>query len=407
MKDPMLESAGLTLDISPDGTVTEPILNAERIAREAPSLAISVSGDPELGPYPGERRSSPSKYKSIELSPAFEDDKSRPEHPMTARGKLMHAAVETGNDDGLEPEEVELVEKCRKALIMIRPKNAVIRKEVKFPILGSDYGFVDELILAGNSAIIVDHKFGQNRQEAAETNPQGIGYAIGILRSFPYLQDVRVFFLYPRLDIIDMATFRRSDLPRLIARIRLLKLRHDAATPESCVYSDDTCGYCRHLAGCPTAAKALLPIATRYAQTHQLPAPVDDLASLADPDRWAALLRAAPVLEATADSIRRHGVEFAKAGGVIPGFDLISVAGKRTITSPQLAHEIATSRFGISPESFLRAVKVSASDLLDLAKESAPRGKKGARAQELEDALRDAGALSMGTEHHQLRKSKS
>ena len=40
-------------------------------------------------------------------------------------------------------------------------------------------------------------------------------------------------------------------------------------------------------------------------------------------------------------------------------------------------------------------------------KETAPRGQKGKRAQELEDRLRDAGVLTVGSDFYQLRKVKS
>ena len=365
--------------------------------------------------YAGERRSSPSKYKSIELSPAYEEDKTRDEHPLTVRGKIMHKAVETGDDSELEEDEVPLVAMCRQARAQIVPPKATVRREIKFPVIGSDYGFVDELALLGSSGILIDYKFGFNRQEEAETNPQVQGYALGILRTFPYIQKVDVYLLYPRLDIVDMATFSREDIGRISARIMAIKRAHDVAKPATCRWSENTCTYCRHLVDkstgvvCPVAGPKLLPIATRYAESHAMPLPDLDFASVVDPNHWRALLSAAPVFESVADSIKRHAKEFVQTSGVeIPGYDLTVVSGKRTITSPQLAHEIATSeKFGITYENFLRATKVSAKDLLDLAKETAARGKKGLRAQELEDALRDAGALSVGADYYQLKKTKA
>jgi hypothetical protein len=358
--------------------------------------------------YPGERRSSPSKYKSIEISPAYEEDKTRDEHPLTLRGKIMHAAVETGDDTQLLDEERPLVANCRDVRSKIVPANATVRREIKFPIIGADYGFIDEMALTGNRAILIDYKFGFNRQEAAETNPQVQAYALGILRTFPYLTQVDVYLLYPRLDLVDMATFTRGDIQQIAARIMAIKRAHDVATPATCRYNDNTCVYCRFLPSCPTAQKKLLPIATRYAETHDLPLPDLALIESLTPDQRSRLLAAAPVFEAVADSIKRHMLEFVQQSGEeIPGYDLTLVSGKRSVTSPAIAHEIATEKFGITHQDFLRAVKVSAKDLLDLAKETAARGKKQARAQELEDALRDAGALTVGADHHQLRKSKS
>jgi hypothetical protein len=187
-----------------------------------------------------------------------------------------------------------------------------------------------------------------------------------------------------------------------------IKKAHDVATPATCRYNDTTCLYCKHLPTCPTAAKMLLPIATRYGESHATPLPNLDFTTISDPDTWARLLSAAPTFEAVADSIRRHAKEFRIQTGIeIPGYDLTTVSGRRTISNPTLAHEIALEKFGITNEAFLRAVKVSAPDLLELAKETAPRGKKGLRVQEFEDALRDAGVLSVGPDYPQLKKSKS
>lgn len=410
MTDPTPTAAGCTLVANADCSVMEVVV--DNPIRNIVSGKTRITDDLPVS-YPGEKRSSPSKYKSIELSPAYEEDKTRDEHPLTLRGKIMHAAVETGDDSKLEEDEVPLVAMCRDVRSKIVPKNATVRREIRFPVIGADYGFIDELALLASSAIVVDYKFGFNKQEDAETNPQVQGYALGILRTFPYVQKVDVYLLYPRLDVVDMATFKREDMGRISARIMAIKRAHDVATPATCRWSESTCTYCRHLVDaktgvvCPTAGPKLLPIATRYAESHATPLPNLDFDSVVDPNHWRELLAAAPVFESVADSIKRHAKEFVQSSGMeIPGYDLTLVSGKRTISSPQLAHEIATGKFGITYDDFLRAVKVSAKDLIDLAKETAPRGKKGLRAQEFEDALRDAGALSVGADYHQLKKTK-
>ena len=104
----------------------------------------------------------------------------------------------------------------------------------------------------------------------------------------------------------------------------------------------------------------------------------------------------APLLEATADSIKRHALDFRlEHGGEIPGYELRSRSGKKRIVNAPMAWEEA-KKLGVSQEEFLRCVDVRASDLADAAAEHAPRGKKGSVKQTLEDALRDAGALEIG-----------
>lgn len=405
MNDPVIEAANCELVPSADGSVMEVR------AKETPIERLVAKGTPDEDhplAYPGERRLSPSKYRSCEISPAYQSDPTQPEHPLTTRGKVMHAALETGDDSKLEEGEHELVTLCRTAEERLIPAKAKRFRELRFPIVGSDYGFADLTAIHGSIGYVIDYKFAFNKQEDAETNPQVQAYALGLMSAFSYLTEVHIYLLYPRLDIVDSAIIVRGDLPRIRARLMAIKKRHDIATPATCKYHESTCTWCRHLATCPTAAKALLPIATRYAESHELPVPEYDFAGVTDPDQWARLMRAAPVFEAVSDSIKRHAVEFCKEqGNVIPGYDLTKVSGKRSIVSPALAHEIATGEFGITTENFLRAVKVSASDLLDVVKDTAPRGQKGKRAQELEDRLRDAGVLSVGGSFYQLRKLNS
>lgn len=422
MTDAFTAASGCKLLSNADGSVMEvvpieydvvsgSIVEVKSRVSNLVSGATKITDDLPVS-YPGERRSSPSKYKSIEVSPAYEEDKTRPEHPMTARGKVMHKAVETGDDKDLVEDEFEWVQKCRDVREKLVPANATVKREIRFPIIGADYGFVDELALLPNYGIVIDYKFGQNKQEDAETNSQVQAYALGILRTFPYLARVDVYLLYPKLDIVDMATFTRADISRIAARIMAIKKAHDVATPATCRYNDSTCVYCKHLVSngsiCPVAGKKLLPIAQRYAGSHSMALPVLDFSLITKPEDWARLLEAAPVFEAVADSIKRHAKEFRiTTGEEIPGYDLTTVSGKRTITNPILAHEIVTTKFGVTNEAFLRAVKVSAADLCDLAKESAPRGQKGKRAQEMEDTLRDAGVLTVGSDYQKLSKSKS
>lgn len=431
MIDPVTEAANCELVSSPDGSVTEVVVKPDPIKEvqavtcagvresanvqaaiqhiaDAPHRNAVVTIERPLTTYPGEKRLSPSKYRSCEISPAYEGDPTQPEHPLTVRGKVMHAALETGDDSKLEAGEHELVDMCRTAEAALIPAKATRFREMRFPIVGADYGFADLVAISGDVGYVLDYKFAFNKQEDAETNPQVQAYALGLASSFTYLTKIHVDLLYPRLDIVDSATFTRSDLPRIRARIMAIKKRHDIATPATCKYHESTCTWCRHLATCPTAAKALLPIATRYGESHATPLPNIDFAAITDPNQWARLLQAAPVFEAVADSIRRHAQEFCKEhGDSIPGYTLTEVSGKRSIVSPALAHEIASGEFGITTENFLRAVKVSATDLLDIAKETAPRGQKGKRAQELEDRLRDAGVLTVGSDFYQLRKVKS
>ncbi len=357
---------------------------------------------------PKERRSSPSKYRSVELSPAFVQDPSRPEHPTTAEGKLLHRALETGDLRGLTENQLRLVGMCSDYVNSVLPQGTVRKHEVRFPIVGQDYGFGDLIGLKGNKGWYVDYKFGFNKQEDVEVNPAAQAYALGMLTVFPYLTSVECHYLYPRLEEVSVGAFKQTDVPRIIARITAIKERHSAATPETCKYHEDTCVYCTHLGKCPVAARALLPLAQKYADTHDMDVPVvPDLSTITDPAVWARIYRGLPALEALVGSIKRHALEFRQESGIeIPGTALREKKGARAILSPLGAWEVA-KEFGVSQEAFLGACSVSVPDLITEVRALAPRGKKDAVEQQLECKLSDAGVLTSGPSSWHLARSKT
>lgn len=382
------------------GDVMEVVPTTESMNKLAPVI--------QAGKPVQERRSSPSKYRSVELSPAFVQDPSRPEHPTTAEGKLLHRALETGDLRGLTENQLRLVGMCSDYVNRILPQGTTRKHEVRFPIVGSDYGFGDLIGLKGNKGWYIDYKFGFNKQEDVEVNPAAQAYALGMLTVFPYLASVECHYLYPRLEEVSVGTFTRQDMPKIIARITAIKERHSAATPETCKYHEDTCVYCVHLGKCPTAAKALLPLAQKYAGTHDMDVPVvPDLSAIRDPETWARIYRGLPALEALVGSIKRHALEFRQESGIeIPGTTLREKKGARAILSPLGAWEVA-KEFGVSQEAFLGACSVSVPDLITEVRALAPRGKKDAVEQQLECKLSDAGVLTQGTSSWHLARSKT
>lgn len=356
---------------------------------------------------PATKRSSPSKYRSIELSPAFKADESRDEHPLTAEGKVMHRALETGDDRGLTETQLRLVNMCRSYVEATLPAKAKRLHEVRFPIMDQDYGYGDLVALLGVKGWYIDYKFGFNKQEDAEVNPAAQAYVLGMLTVFPYLNEVEVHYIYPRLEEVSTHTFTRADIPRIIGHIKAIKLRHDKATPETCKYHEDTCIYCTHLGVCPTAGRVLLPVAQRYASTHEMDLPVvPDLSTVTNPETWGRLFRGVGAIEALATSIKRHALEFRQNTGIeIPGTVLKEKKGNRKILSPLAAWEVA-KKFDITQEQFLQACDVGVPDLMKAARDNAPARQKGAAEQKLEFALADAGVLTRNDSSWYLARVK-
>lgn len=355
------------------------------------------------------KRASPSKYKNLELSPAFEQDPNRPEHPITAEGIACHRALETGDDRGLEPNQLRMVEACRDLQAALIPEGAVVRHELRFEnIVDGDPGIADLVALKGDRAWILDWKFAFNPQTPVPDNPAAQAYVLAVFTTFPYLRTVDVYYAYPRLDEVSHHQFRRSDCERIVARLRLIKERHNTATPETCTYHDSTCGYCKHLATCPTAARKLLPLATAYNETHDavaLPA-IGDYGSVTDPQKMGRLYSLARVLEDAASSIRHHTLVMYRDQGIeIPGVAVRTRRGKISIDVPTMAWDIA-QRHGITKDEFLSACSVNASTLAEHVYQKTEKGKAAAK-QKFLDELLDSGAATRGEDTEYLAKAST
>jgi len=354
------------------------------------------------------KKSSPSRYKDIEICPAFEADPNRPEHPITAEGTLIHNALETGDYRGLDENQTRLAEMCRDFCDAVIPADAIRKNELVLPSVLGDKGRCDLAAIRGNEAWLIDYKMGYNLQTPVRENPAAQAYVLGLFETFPYLGTVHAHYLYPRVDHVDSWTYRKRDCPQIIARLVAVKERNSTATPETCRYVPETCVYCVHLGKCPTAARELLPLARKYNEAHEgevLPE-IPDFSAVSDPHAWARLLNVAPVLEAMSESIRHHAREFRlNTGAEIPGWSMRTRKGKATILAPLTAWTVA-KQHGVTQEQFLATCTVSAAQLLAAVKENAPKGQKEKQAKALENELCDAGALELGQETQYMGKDK-
>lgn len=358
---------------------------------------------------------SPSKLKALEICPSFLDDPNREVHAITLQGTRCHEALDSGNDADLTEEELRWVKMCREHTLNFVGER---HREVKLDILGGIWGYADLVIVdrLARAATLIDYKFGNNAQEDVETNPAAQAYVLGIFQKWPDVDEVLVHYLYPRREEISAHRFYRADVPRIRLRIETIVARVEHAS----LFSGrelglglnpvpDNCQYCGRKATCLALHKMVLPIATRYAERKELAVPQGDFSLVKNPEDWSRLLAYAPVLEAMADSIKRHALEFREQSGVeIPGYELRSRQGRKTITNAEIAYKklVVEGGANISHEEFLRCVEVSPKKLADCISENSPRGQKGKDIANAENLLRDAGVLEVGGETFFLARSR-
>lgn len=370
--------------------------------------------------YPPQRRS-PSKLKSLELSPLFVDDPNQEVHPITAEGTLMHEALETGDDSKLTTDQAALVEKCRTYTSDLRKDYPYEKNELELSILGMR-GFADKVMFDTHynrkgwqpkKAVLVDYKFGFSAQEPVETNPAAQAYVLGIFESVPSVGQIEVVYLYPRRDEVSQHVYTRKDVAWIRLRLTTILARCDeAAKTGQCSPHTSTCEYCVRRGSCPQLHAMVLPIATRYAASGLNKAVAElgvevqtfDPSLIHDPATMSKALAVASVLEKWTDSVKFHAQKLREEGAEIPGYEWVQRVGKRSLVNPKLVLETVEGR--VSHEQLLQCMEIKLKPLLDAAAENAPRGKKGLVKQQLEDELRDKGLLEVGADSYYLKRSK-
>ena len=350
---------------------------------------------------------SPSKLKALEICPGFQPDEGAEVHAITLAGTRCHEALDSGDDAALNDEERGWIRMCREYVADLETEDSCTEKEARLEIMDGVWGFVDCAVCHRGQGVIdlVDYKFGLSSQEDAETNPAAQAYVLGLFELFNWCHTVHVHYLYPRREEISKATYTRADVPRLRLRIQTIVERVKAGDSFNPV--PDNCQYCGRKATCQALHRLVLPIATRYAERKELEVPEGDFSLVKSPEQWSRLLAYAPVLEAMADSIKRHALEFREqTGQEIPGYEMRARKGKGKILNPQIAYEVA-NKHGLTHEAFMACVEVSAAQLRKAAEEVAPKGQKAKFASAFEGELRDAGALEVGAESYFLGRARA
>lgn len=352
---------------------------------------------------------SPSKLKYLEMCPAYQDDPHKEVYAATERGTQCHKAMETFELGGLDDEQKRWVNMCQeyRAHALPGPVNNWPVREAKLEAIPEVWGYADEYNIFGNTCHLFDWKFGSWSQEDVSTNPQTQAYVLGIWNKHPEVDTVHCHWVYPVREEISRHTYRRgADYAKIKLRLETIVARCSATAVKACPNAD-VCTWCGNKAVCPALHRMVLPVATRYADGHALALPqVPSFDLVKDPVEMSRLLDWAPILEKTAESIKRHALEMRlKDGQEIPGYDLRSRQGKSRILNAELAFEKAQDFMDLP--TFMRAVDVSAAELKKLAGENAPRGEKAKRGQALMDSLQDAGVLQVGGESQFLTKTKT
>ena len=364
----------------------------------------------ENHPSPDDRphaQHSPSALAAKEICPGYKSDST----PSKAsdEGTRCHLALETGDDTGLDPEQLQIVGMCRDYVAGVEADvrahgDLRVMREVRLKIAGGlTFGTADHVIVSGGgvNADLIDFKFGRNPVADAEVNVQMQCYALGLLELIPTLRVVRVHILLPRRDEVSTAHYTRADETRLRLRIETIIAR--CSVPEPALNPTDGCLWCARKGECAALHNHALKIASGYSDELVLPDEVHP-SRISDPATMSRALIVSRVLEKWCESVRHHALQMRLSGVEIPGHELRARSGTRRITDPLAAWAVVRDR--VAPDQFIACCDVSLPKLEETVAESAPRGGKTKAKQSLCESLIEVGAYEAGGETNYLARTR-
>lgn len=303
----------------------------------------------------------------------------------------MHAAIERGYYDALDPEQLSQVQKCVDFLTPLESCANVVHRELRLDIdLGKHktFGTADRVILKNNKAFLVDFKFGRLSVVPAEKNLQAMSYTVGIFQRFPDISEVTCYFLLPRRDEVTTHTFDRRLLDTYVST--LAKLFDEVTKKNPKRTPCKACEYCAKLVKCPAVVK---DIETAIKPEGLVLPDKADPATMSPEvlDQWA--LPFARIIESWCKQVKDRSKQLLVEGVEFEHHKLGSRAAKTKVNGTvNDVWEVVQGM--LTMENFLPACSLSVSQLKKAVRAIAPRGEKDNAETMLVTKLRSAGLVS-------------
>ena len=252
---------------------------------------------------------------------------SEPPSPDAEEGTRLHAAVATGNADGLDAEQADLVRQCTEYLAALVERTGLdhVSYEQPLSILDSDgkeitHGTADIVATSPDHperCAIVDWKFGRVPVEAPATNLQLAAYALGAMQMFG-ASECEASIYQPRIGRHVCHVF--ADPASIQGNLRAIV---DAATGGAMVLNpgEAQCRYCLARSTCPALRTQTAALAGACYTT-------DDLADPGALARWYEAAQAAKHLVAQVEARMR---DYLDQHGECCGYRYKEVPGRREV----------------------------------------------------------------------------
>lgn len=304
---------------------------------------------------------SPSSLKFKELCSGWTDRKDQ-DTKYADEGELLHEATEgkvSGDDSKFlklndrqqyfVQQVVDYVEPLLAGADNVIPEVRIFNTDPYLRDL--THGTPDLLILRGKACDLIDYKFGMRPVDSAETNRQGMAYALGIWDTYPDIQDIRIHFLSPRIvDGFNHGDFNRGkDYDRVFTVVDTI-VRKAEADEKTYTPSWRACAYCGRKAKCEALtgflAKHVLHTGDLELDKDKIP----ELLKSSTPEALGARLKVAEIAadfaEQTKKAVMHRVIE---EGAEAEGYELRFSAGKTAVTdagavAKALAHRISVDQ---------------------------------------------------------------
>jgi len=338
-------------------------------------------------------RYSPSTLENLTLCPCFAYPEG--DNEAAEEGTLLHKALETGNDSGLDEGQCGLVQAARDYISNIKaalPPGHEDHAEMEVRLEDLTYGTADRVLIAPPTAHLFDAKFGRKGATDAENNMQIRTYSAALLNIRPDLESITAHIMAPRAHDFTSATFTRDIIPAMCAEITALYEMLDDPFERKPRANGDLCGICARASKCPEVSKAV--VSTARGLGLPVPEVFKPEALVSTRDRGIAQLIAG-VLENWAEQVRKYNLDFVRAGGEIPGFikrtrsSGVRVPRENTLT----AFDTIRDTGFLSERDILSGMTLSVSELANVA--AGVRGTKAAEEKiRLQELLGELGVES-------------
>jgi len=382
----------------------------------------------------------PSGAQSRDICPGHKGNPGSSE--ASEQGDRLHAVCEHNGDEDaaavtytkakkkawipLEKEEWEWVNMALEYVRSLPDTDLKTEHKINLTPLGfegMDFGTADRVSFTpfGLGMHMVDYKFGWGAITDVEKNFQFMIYALGLFNEFPQVESITVHMVQPKLNTLDSHKWVRSDIARLDSIVRASHdrvIQWEQTNDVSLLRVDPiNCERCRHQGRCPkwqelgiaTVSAVEDTGITKYEEPKEqltpsmIPALISqnwDVAS-ADPVRVAQFLACIPAMEAFFTKFKKYALEVNEQVGELPGFSVVSTAGKSDLISPVDVVKVVSEKFDVTANEIIGTMKPSLTELKALVSSRAPRGDKAKYAEAVVEALSDQGLIlkSSGTSY--------